>query len=109
MNELMQIIQDNILDLLDERNISMRQLSADIDCSDSYIQKMLNGKLVPGLDKLTLIAEYFGIPVWRLFLSEELANGKLQQIESYLLTFDEETLDATLTMVRRIQPEATKK
>ena len=109
MEELKKIIQNNILALMEERNISMRQLSADMNRSESYAQKLLNGDFVPKLDKLLLIAEYFNVPIWRLFLSTELTTGKLQEIETYLLTFDDDALDATLNMVRRIQPAQTKK
>ena len=109
MEELKKIIQNNILELMEERNLSMRQLSADMNRSESYAQKLLNGDFVPKLDKLLIIADYFEVPIWRLFLSKELATGKLQEIETYLLSFDEETLDATLNMVRRIQPTSEKK
>ena len=109
MEELKKIIQNNILELMEERNISMRQLSANMNRSESYAQKLLNGDFVPKLDKLLMIAEYFNVPIWRLFLSTELATGKLQQIETYLLTFDEDALDATLNIVRRIQPTPQKK
>lgn len=108
MEELKKIIQKNILDLMEERNLSMRQLSADMNRSESYAQKLLNGDFVPKLDKLLIIADYFEVPIWRLFLSTELATGKLQEIETYLLTFDEATLDATLNLVRRIQPTPEK-
>ncbi len=108
MEELKKIIQQNILDLMEERNLSARRLSADMNLSESYAQKLLNGTFVPKLDKLLMIAEYFNVPIWRLFLSPELATGKLQEIETYLLTFDEATLDATLNLVSRIQPNSEK-
>ncbi len=104
MEELKKIIQRNILNEMNKANISMRQLSADISCSESYVQKLLNGNFVPTLEKLNVIADYFDIPIWTLFLSEDLTFNKVQQINSYLLTFDEEALDATLNIVRRIQP-----
>jgi len=109
MEELKKIIQRNILDLMEERNLSARRLSADMNLSESYAQKLLNGTFVPKLDKLLLIADYFNVPIWRLFLSPELATGKLQEIETYLLTFDDEALDATLNIIRRIQPTPEKK
>lgn len=109
MEELKKIIQRNILDLMEDRNLSARRLSADMNLSESYAQKLLNGTFVPKLDKLLLIADYFNVPIWRLFLSPELATGKLQEIETYLLTFDDEALDATLNIIRRIQPTPEKK
>ncbi len=104
MDTLKKIIQSNILNEMNKANISMRQLSADINCSESYVQKLLNGNFVPTLEKLNDIAEYFKVPIWTFFLSEELTTGKIQQINTYLLTFDEEALDATLNIVRRIKP-----
>ncbi len=104
MDELKKIIQQNILTEMTKANISMRQLSADINCSESYMQKLLNGNFVPTLEKLNIIADYFNIPIWALFLSETLTPDKVHQIDSYLLTFDEETLNATLNIVRRIRP-----
>lgn len=104
MDTLKKIIQNNILNEMNKANISMRQLSADINCSESYVQKLLNGNFVPTLEKLKDIAEYFKVPIWTFFLSEELTTGKIQQINTYLLTFDEEALDATLNIVRRIKP-----
>lgn len=104
MDKLKKIIQNNILNEMNKANISMRQLSADINCSESYVQKLLNGDLVPTLEKLNTIAEYFGVPIWTFFLAEELTTGKLDQINTYLLTFDEKALDATLNMVRLITP-----
>ena len=104
MDILKKTIQNNIFNEMTKANISMRQLSADINCSESYVQKLLNGNFVPTLEKLNVIADYFNVPVWSFFLSEELSQGKLQQINTYLLTFDEEALDATLNIVRRMKP-----
>lgn len=109
MEKLQKVIQNNILKLMSESNVSMRQLSADINCSESYVQKLLNGDFHPKLEKLTDIADYFHVPIWALFLSEELTSDKIQQIESYLLTFDEAALDATLNVVKLIKPKSEPK
>lgn len=105
MENLKKVIQTNILELMSRSNISMRQLSADINCSESYIQKILSGDFTPKLEKLLDIANYFSVPLWMLFLDKDATPDKITEIESYLYTFDEDALDATLHIVRRIQPE----
>lgn len=108
MEELKKVIQNNILELMAESNISMRQLSADINCSESYVQKILSGNFTPKLEKLLDIADYFQVPIWTLFLSEENTPDKLSEIESYLLKFDEETLDATLNLMKCVRTKTEK-
>lgn len=108
MENLKKVIQGNILELMSKSNISMRQLSADINASESYVQKILSGDFTPKLERLLDIAEYFNVPIWALFLSEDTAPDKVAQIESYLLSFDDDALDATLHMVKRIAPKSDK-
>ncbi len=108
MDDLKKVIQNNILKLMSESGISMRQLSADINCSESYVQKILSGDFTPKLERLLDISDYFNVPIWALFLSEENTPDKLSQIEAYLLEFDEETLEATLNIIKRIRPKADK-
>lgn len=108
MENLKKVIQNNILKLMSESNISMRQLSADINCSESYIQKILSGNFVPKVERLQCIADYFHVPIWALFLSEENTPDKISQIEAFLLNFDEETLDATLNLVKCIRSRTEK-
>lgn len=104
MDNLKKVIQHNILNLMSETNISMRQLSADINCSESYIQKILSGEFTPKLERLLDIANYFEVPLWTLFLDRDATPDKITQIESFLYTFDEDAIDATLHIVKRIQP-----
>lgn len=108
MEDLKKVIQNNILELMAESNISMRQLSADINCSESYVQKILSGNFTPKLEKLMIIADYFQVPIWTLFLSAENTPNKLSEIEAYLLKFDEPTLDDTLNMVKCIRTKSEK-
>ena len=104
MENLKKVIQTNILELMSKSNISMRQLSADINCSESYIQKILSGDFTPKLEKLLDIANYFGVPLWMILLDKNATPDKIIQIEAFLYTLDEDALDATLHIVKRIQP-----
>lgn len=104
MENLKKIIQTNILEWMSQNNVSMRQLSADINCSESYVQKILSGDFTPKLEKLQDIADYFDKPLWMMFFDKNATPDKITQIEAFLYTFDEDALDATLHIVKRIQP-----
>lgn len=106
MEKLKKIIQGNILELMSQSNISMRQLSADINCSESYVQKILSGDFTPKLERLLDIANYFQVPIWMLFLSPETTPDKAYQIQSYVLKLDDDSMDATLNIVKRLPPKS---
>ncbi len=61
--KLLEAINQNIIKILDEKNISSRKLSKEIGKNDGYISRMLNGKFVPSLEVLCLIADKLGTTV----------------------------------------------
>ncbi len=61
--KLLEAINQNIIKILDEKNISSRKLSKAIGKNDGYISRMLNGKFVPSLEVLCLIADKLGTTV----------------------------------------------
>lgn len=108
MENLKKIIQGNILELMSKSNISMRQLSADINCSESYVQKILSGDFTPKLERLLDIAEYFNVPIWMLFLAPDNVPDKATQIQAYVLKLDDDSMDATLNIVKRLPTKSEK-
>ncbi len=61
--KLLDAINQNIIKILDEKNISSRKLSKAIDKNDGYISRMLNGKFMPSLEMLCRIANELGTTV----------------------------------------------
>ncbi len=61
--KLLDAINQNIIKILDEENISSRKLSQLIDKNDGYISRMLNGKFMPSLETLCRIANELGTTV----------------------------------------------
>ncbi len=61
--KLLESINQNIIKILDEKNISSRKLSKAIGKNDGYISSMLNKKFVPSLEVLCLIAKKLGTTV----------------------------------------------
>lgn len=63
-----EIIRENLTYMLNQEGTpSMRNLSTSIGTSDSYIQKILNKKTSPSLDKIDSISEFFDIESWEMF------------------------------------------
>ena len=65
------ILEDNIIHLMIERNLSARALSQRIGMNDWYITRMLNGKINPSLDTLFHIAEALRVEPAELFTKKE--------------------------------------
>ena len=65
------ILEDNIIRLMMERNLSARALSKKIWMNDWYITRMLNGKIDPSLDALFNIAEALKVEPAELFTKKE--------------------------------------
>ncbi len=61
--KLVEAINQNIIKILDEKNMSSRELSQLIGKNDGYISRMLNRKFVPSLEVLCLIADKLGTTV----------------------------------------------
>ena len=61
------ILEDNIIHLMMEKNLTARALSKKIWMNDWYITRMLNGKIDPSLDTLFNIAEALRVEPAELF------------------------------------------
>ena len=68
MNEqVVEIFRKNIIRLRKRYGCSCKQLSELLGCDSSYISKVENGRLIPSLDKIILISNYFDIEFIDLF------------------------------------------
>ena len=65
------ILEDNVIRLMMERNLSARALSKKIRMNDWYITRMLNRKINPSLDALFNIAEALKVEPAELFTKKE--------------------------------------
>ena len=100
--ELQETLSSNINRLMHTHNVSMRQLSSDIGCSDSYMQKIMSGDIIPPLEKLLKIAHRFNVPFQSLFEPNVLRSAKHREVDTYLLSFTDNELDAVLTLSKSI-------
>ena len=65
------ILEDNIIRLMMEKNLTARALSIRIEKNDWYITRMPNGKIDPSLDVLFHIAESLRVEPAELFTKKE--------------------------------------
>ena len=65
------ILEDNIIRLMMDKNLTARALSIRIGKNEWYITRMLNGKVDPSLDVLFRIAEALRIEPAELFAKKE--------------------------------------
>lgn len=61
------ILEDNIIRLMMDKNLTARALSIRIGKNEWYITRMLNGKIDPSLDTLFNIAEALRVEPAELF------------------------------------------
>ena len=65
------ILEDNIIRLMMEKNLTARALSIRIEKNEWYITRMLNGKIDPSLQVIFKIAEVLRVSVAELFTKKE--------------------------------------
>lgn len=65
------ILEDNIIRLMMDKNLTARALSIRIGKNEWYITRMLNGKIDPSLDALFSIAEALRVEPAELFTKKE--------------------------------------
>lgn len=66
-DEILEIFKYNLQKLRKRFGCSCKQLSELIGCDSSYISKVENGRIIPSLDKIIAIANYFDIEFADLF------------------------------------------
>ncbi len=68
MNErVIEILRTNIMRLRKRYGSSSKQLSELLGCDSSYISKVENGRIIPSLDKIIAIANFFEVEFIDLF------------------------------------------
>ena len=65
------ILEDNIIRLMMEKNLTARALSIRIEKNDWYITRMLNGKIDPSLHVICKIAEALRVSEADLFTKND--------------------------------------
>lgn len=95
----------NLSKLMNDRGVSAYRLSKDTGVAQSAISEYRSGKTMPGLDKLQVLADYFGITVDALIgqdpptASAAFSDEEIEIIRAFR-TLSPATQDALLALVR---------
>ncbi|EDP6423561.1 helix-turn-helix transcriptional regulator [Campylobacter jejuni] len=89
------IFSDNLKMLMKSKGISRKQLSSDIGVKYTTLTDWINGKTYPRIDKIDLLAEYFGISKSELIERGLVNNEYLSQNSrtNDLAVFIEQNID----------------
>lgn len=106
-NRTQDIFRNNLQALLNrDSKSSMRNLSASIDASESYIQKVLAGTISPSLDKINDICEYFDVDCWQMFVPHDESTQEVLAILQILRRMPQDALPAIIAYLEFIQNHA---
>lgn len=53
--------------LVKKQELSFYQLGKDVDMPSSFFSEWKRGKMMPKVDKLKILADYFGVPIEYFF------------------------------------------
>lgn len=98
------IVINNMCRLNEQHDVSLRQLSTDIGCSESYIQKVFSKKIKLSLKTIERIADRYEVPASSLFQENMQKTEKIREIVDYLVTFDDSKLSAILSVSKEMAP-----
>ena len=88
--------------ILATKNISERQLGERLGCSNSYINKIVNGRVVPPIRKIQSICDVLDITLAKFFESTELTFMQ-QRILGELEYLTDEDIQFILTTILYIK------
>lgn len=99
------IVIRNICHLNNLHKISLRQLSTDIGCSESYMQKVVTKQIALTLETIELIADRYQVHPSSLLKSNMQETEKIRQIVDNLITLDDSELSAILLISKAMAPK----
>ena len=101
-------INKRIAELCAEKHVSEREVSLAIGRSESYINYITNGKMLPSMEKFLTICEYFNISANEFF--DENIEQPLLSKELYLEVkrLSNNDLKSFIDFIKNIEPEEYK-
>ncbi len=81
---------NRLIQLRQEKNISTRDMSLSLGQSESYINRIENGKMLPSMTVFFYICDYFGITPREFFDTENASSMELIQAYKQLQAMDDE-------------------
>lgn len=97
-------IGERVTSLRLQKGISEYKLSKNIGKCNNYINKVSSGKLIPTIETLFSICEYFGITLSQFFQKENPADAlTASQILAILPSLNEDQLKSLLVIINSMK------
>lgn len=94
------IFCDRLVQLRQEKNISARDMSLSLGQSESYINRIENGKMLPSMTVFFYICDYFGITPREFFDMEDAPSMELMQAYKQLQNMEEEKRHHVIAIIQ---------
>ena len=91
---------NRLIQLRQEKNISTRDMSLSLGQSESYINRIENGKMLPSMTVFFYICDYFGITPREFFDTENASSMELIQAYKQLHAMDDETRRHVIAIIQ---------
>ena len=91
---------NRLIQLRQEKNISTRDMSLSLGQSESYINRIENGKMLPSMTVFFYICDYFGITPREFFDTENASSMELIQAYKQLQAMDDETRRQVIAIIQ---------
>lgn len=95
-------IRDRISDLRIKKNVSEYQMSLDLGMSRGYINNISSGKVLPSLDMLLDICEYFNVTPMEFFNTSDSSPLATQEMNELFSKLDNEDKEICLNNARHL-------
>lgn len=93
-------IQKRIADLRTQKGVSARDMSLSLGQSESYINKIENGRTLPSMTGFIYICEYFGLTPQEFFDTETSSPSKSKEISNEIKRLPPEYAEHILKIIQ---------
>jgi len=96
------LLRKRLVQLRTQKGVSARDMSLSLGQSESYINKIENGKSLPSMEVFFYICEYFGVHP-KTFFSEDCGNlVEVEELIKQLASLDESSVSSLRTIIAKL-------
>lgn len=96
------LLRSQLTQLRLEKGVSARDMSLSLGQSESYINKIENGRALPSMESFFYICEYFGIHPRDFFSADRGALLEIDTLVRQIAALDEESIPHLRWLIERL-------
>lgn len=102
INVYEKLLRDRLVQLRTQKGVSARDMSLSIGQSESYINKIENGKALPSMESFFYICEYLGLHPKEFFSSECGTLVNTEKLLHQLAELDEDSIASLRVIIEKL-------